>query len=101
MILPKRKPIRLNNYDYSQSGAYFITICVQNRKPVLSPTTISDIVCTFKSLTTRECKKVAHVEKLFQRSFYDHVIRDEYDYQIKWQYIDDNLAKWLDDSLYV
>ena len=163
MILPKRKPTRLNNHDYSQNGAYCITICVQDRKPVLSrisvgeglappeiillpfgiiaqeqlrdlqnrysklsidnfvimpnhihilmrfdvtggaspsPTTVSDIVCTFKSLTTRECKKVATVEKLFQRSFYDYIIRDEYDYQIKWQYIDDNPAKWLDDSLY-
>ena len=24
--LPKRKPTRLKNYDYSQNGAYFITI---------------------------------------------------------------------------
>lgn len=26
-----RKATRLSNYDYSQNGAYFITICVQNR----------------------------------------------------------------------
>ena len=30
--LPERKNIRLKEYDYSQAGAYFITICVQNRK---------------------------------------------------------------------
>lgn len=36
MKLPKRKHIRLNNYDYSQPGAYFITICVDNRKALLS-----------------------------------------------------------------
>ncbi|HCN37684.1 MAG TPA: transposase [Bacteroidetes bacterium] len=29
---PKRKSIRLKGYDYSQSGLYFITICVQNRE---------------------------------------------------------------------
>lgn len=29
--LPKRKPNRLKNYDYSQNGAYFVTICVKNR----------------------------------------------------------------------
>lgn len=30
--LPKRKPNRLNNYDYSTNGAYFITICTKNRR---------------------------------------------------------------------
>ena len=29
--LPTRKPNRLNNYDYSQNGAYFITICTKKR----------------------------------------------------------------------
>jgi len=27
-----RRSIRLNGYDYSQCGAYFITICAQNRE---------------------------------------------------------------------
>jgi REP element-mobilizing transposase RayT len=46
----KRKSIRLKNYDYSQAGLYFITICVQNREclfgnigrgePVCSPSPI-------------------------------------------------------------
>lgn len=27
----RRKLVRLRHYDYSQSGAYFITMCVQNR----------------------------------------------------------------------
>ena len=30
--LPKRKQIRLKNYDYSSPGAYFVTICTKNRK---------------------------------------------------------------------
>ena len=34
--LPKRKDIRLKNYDYSSAGAYFLTICTQNRKNILS-----------------------------------------------------------------
>ncbi len=36
MELPKRKPTRLKNFDYSQSGYYFVTICTQGRKPLLS-----------------------------------------------------------------
>ena len=30
--MPTRKDIRLKNYDYSQNGAYFVTICTHNRK---------------------------------------------------------------------
>ncbi len=32
MTLPKRKSIRLKDYDYSQNGAYFVTICTHNRE---------------------------------------------------------------------
>ena len=33
--LPKRKQLRIEDYDYSTPGAYFITVCVHNRKPIL------------------------------------------------------------------
>ena len=33
--LPKRKKIRLEGYDYSSCGAYFVTICTQNREYIL------------------------------------------------------------------
>lgn len=36
MEYPVRKPNRLPEYDYSQNGAYFITICTQGRKEILS-----------------------------------------------------------------
>jgi putative transposase len=32
---PKRRSIRLREYDYSQSGAYFVTVCVRNRECLL------------------------------------------------------------------
>ena len=34
--LPKRKKNRLENYDYSLQGVYFLTICTQNRRCNLS-----------------------------------------------------------------
>ncbi len=34
--LPIRKRLRLQNFDYSKPGAYFITICTHNRKCTLS-----------------------------------------------------------------
>ncbi|MEC4893481.1 MAG: transposase [Oscillatoria sp. PMC 1051.18] len=33
--LHKRRSIRLKGYDYSQAGAYFVTICVNQRSPLL------------------------------------------------------------------
>ncbi len=33
--LPKRKNIRLQGYDYSQNGCYFITICVKDKRQLL------------------------------------------------------------------
>ena len=180
--LPKRKHPRLDNYDYSSAGAYYITICTQNRRCVLSrvvgrglapaenkgieytllgeiaekqlrlledrypylavdkyvimpnhihvvlvlenetagasprPTTeavlcdgsinvsrptVTDIVCTFKSLTTRECKKNGFNGKLFQTSFYEHIIRGREDYETIVKYIYDNPKRWYYDELYV
>ena len=34
--LPKRKTTRLKNYDYNTTGAYFITICTEDRRQILS-----------------------------------------------------------------
>ena len=59
-----------------------------------------DVVCTYKSLTTRECKKVEPIEKLFQTSFYEHVIRGREDYDEIAKYIQENPAKWQLDKLY-
>ncbi|MEG3030631.1 MAG: hypothetical protein RR827_09605, partial [Oscillospiraceae bacterium] len=35
MELPKRKQIRLQGFDYSSNGAYFVTICTYNRERIL------------------------------------------------------------------
>ncbi len=35
MKLPKRKPTRLKEYDYSTPGMYFITVCVTDKKHLL------------------------------------------------------------------
>ena len=36
---PKRKQLRLEKYDYSSKGAYFVTICTKDRQPILSEIT--------------------------------------------------------------
>ena len=57
--------------------------------------TLSDIICSFKSLTTRNCKVFLPSTKLWQTSFYDHIIRNEEDYKIHYRYIEDNPVMWV------
>ena len=40
MDRPKRKPLRLPDYDYSALGAYFVTICTHDRRCILSDITV-------------------------------------------------------------
>ena len=62
--------------------------------------TIMDIVCAYKSLTTRECKKCGFSDKLFQTSFYEHIVRGREDYEEISKYIYENPSKWYYDELY-
>ena len=158
MKLPKRKSTRLKGYDYSTPGAYFITICVKDRKQLLSkivgddahivpknylsnyglicdryinninikyenvtvdkyvimpnhihliiflygtmrassPTNnIETIIRSFKTMVTKETGN-----SIWQRSYHDHIIRGEKDYQKIWEYIDTNVLKWEKDCFY-
>ena len=38
---------------------------------------------------------------VWQKGFYDHVVRNEKDYQEIWNYIDGNPGKWTEDKLYI
>ena len=40
-------------------------------------------------------------ENIFQRSYHEHVIRNEADYRRIWDYIDTNPVKWTEDCYYV
>lgn len=42
----------------------------------------------FKGVTTKRCGR-----PLWQKGFYDHVIRDGNDFLVKWNYIDTNPAR--------
>ena len=39
-------------------------------------------------------------DKIWQRSYHDHIIRGEKDYQKIWEYIDTNPLKWQLDCFY-
>ena len=180
--LPKRKPTRLKNFDYSSAGAYFVTICIRDRMNILSEITVgeglappeiadltatdktnglavgeglappeitvklkpcgevvkeqlqliearfpsvtiedyvimpdhihaviflhenaggaspsptmNDVICAFKSLSSRSCKQKFGIEKIFQRSYAEHIVRDRDDYETRRKYIYENPMRW-------
>ena len=153
--LPKRKRLRLREYDYSSSGAYFVTICVQDGQSILGricdgamildaageivdrywkelvlhyPTialdsfvvmpnhvhgiiflqpedartglrpvpTLSDIVHAFKTFSANEINRQQGVrgQPVWQRGFYERVVRDDEELNRIRQYIQDNPAQW-------
>ena len=40
--LPKRKQIRLTQFDYASDGAYFVTICTYQRQQLFGQITLPD-----------------------------------------------------------
>ena len=62
---------------------------------MLSPT-VSQKIKSFKILVTKTIGK-----PIFQRSFYDHIIRDKNDYLRILEYIENNPGKWTEDKYYI
>jgi len=56
--------------------------------------TLDDVICAFKSLTSRSCKQKYGIEKMFQRSSAEHIVRDREDYETRRKYIYENPQRW-------
>ena len=56
--------------------------------------TLDDVICAFKSLSSRACKKQLGIERMFQRSSAEHIVRDIYDYETRRKYIYENPMRW-------
>ena len=61
-------------------------------------TSLGAIVGKFKSLATKRIHEISPKANVWQRGYYDHIIRDESDYNRTWEYIENNPARWLEDA---
>ncbi len=81
--------------------------CVPNDDPTKSQ--LSKMIQIFKSSITKAIRNRkrernacnAFPTGIWQAHFYDHIIRNEDEYQKIWQYIDENQLKWEDDCYYI
>ena len=64
-------------------------------RPMAAPT-----ISTVINQTKGAASKMAGFS-VWQKGFYDHVIRNDNDYRDIWNYIEGNPAKWAEDNLYI
>lgn len=64
-------------------------------RSMIAPT-ISTVVRLLKGTVSKQAGY-----PVWQKGFYDHVVRNEEDYQEIWQYIEGNPGKWAEDKLNV
>ena len=72
------------------------------RSGTLSAGSLGAIVGHFKAAVSRRANRLAtgHNQKIWQRNYYEHIIRNEKSLHEIRQYILENPAKWEEDSLY-
>ena len=61
---------------------------------------LNQIVAQYKSGVTRKIREFLPNFKIWQRSYHDHVIRDQKGYEKIWTYIENNPLKWEEDCFY-
>ena len=159
-----RRSIRLPHFNYASAGVYFVTICVQDRMPLLGTIaeetmrqndagvmaqtaweeladhypgvgvdafavmpnhvhglitlsddntlgvalTLSEVVQRWKSWTTTLYRRGVNEQnwqpfpaRLWQKNYYERIVRDEKECQTYRDYIQKNPSKWCDDQEYV
>ena len=66
-----------------------------NGRSMIAPT-ISTVVRLMKGTVSKQAGF-----SVWQKGFYDHVIRNDNDYRDTWNYIEGNPSKWTEDKLYI
>jgi len=101
--LPNRYPsVRIDKYVIMPTHIHVI-IAIENgtgNKAGASPRpTLMDVVCAFKSLSTRKCNQADGISrrKIWQVSFHENVIRSREAYLSVWEYIEGNACEWLEE----
>ena len=93
--------IKIDNYVVMPNHIHILLSIYEPAAGASPCPTVSDIMCTFKSITARMCRQAGLSDKqLFQSSFHDHIIRSEKDYRKIWEYINSNSERWTKDCFY-
>ena len=87
--------ISVENYVIMPNHVHLLLLVGDGGQGAARPT-VSAVVRSIKALVRKETGK-----SLFQNSFYDHILRDEQDFLIHWDYIETNPGKWAEDEYHI
>ena len=89
--------IRINKYVIMPNHIHVIFhVRESGKKPDLAV-----IIGQYKMAVTKKIRERKPACVVWQRSFHDHVIRDQRSYEKIWSYIENNPAKWEKDCFYI
>ena len=74
-VLPKRKQIRIKDYDYSTPGAYFITVCTANREKIFWSDRRGELCSPADNANTGDQRSPLRVELSVVGKIVDHEIQ--------------------------
>lgn len=80
----KYADIQVEKYAIMPNHIHLL-ISINHREDSASYISLQQVIANLKSFTTHQ-----YGHQLWQRSYYDHIIRNDADYETVWQYIDEN-----------
>ncbi|KKQ23515.1 MAG: hypothetical protein US38_C0014G0002 [Candidatus Roizmanbacteria bacterium GW2011_GWC1_37_12] len=101
--LPKHHPVELDTFQIMPNHVHFILHIVSGARPMITgasrraPTgTLGFVVGMFKTECTKQINKLQNTpgQKIFQRNYYEHIIRTENDLNKIREYIINNPTMW-------
>lgn len=94
--IPKKySMIMVDHYVIMPNHVHLLlSIIGDDGRPMVAPT-ISRVIQQMKGYVTKRAEK-----PIWQKGFYDHVVRTEHDYRSIYEYIDNNPAHWAEDVYY-
>ena len=92
--------VRVDKFVVMPNHVHLIVVIGCDNRSEMNPG-LERVIGSYKAGVTRRIRQTAPDEQIWQRSFHDHVIRNQKDYEKIWSYIDTNPMRWDKDCFYV
>ena len=105
--LPQRFSVKIENYVIMPNHIHLLILLDDpdrvraiRESPLHGRSVISKVIGYLKMNVSKQIHQMGYPSEIWQRSFHDHIIRDQRDYDKIWMYISDNPRRWQEDCFY-
>lgn len=92
--------VKIDKYVVMPNHIHLIVVLGCNMVNEKNETSLDRIIGLLKSGITKEIHAIDPFMEVWQRSFHDHIIRNQDGYEKIWQYIESNPQNWSKDCFY-